>query len=122
MASVLDLGSLTFFSRVWPFLLTLVVVYAGLAYVKVFAENKGIRAMIAFILAILAATYTIAWKTINLAAPWFVLLMFFIIFVLIAYQLFGIKEDHIVKVLTNQTEGKYTKIEMKTSRIPCFAA
>ena len=107
MASILDLGGITAFQRVWPFLLTLVVVYAALGYVSIFKDNKGVRSMIAFVMAILASTYTIAWKTINLAAPWFVLLIFLMIFLLIAYQLFGVKQEFIVDVVTGKTAGKY---------------
>jgi hypothetical protein len=107
MASILDLGGITFFQRVWPFLLVLTVVYSALGYVEMFKDNKGIRAMIAFIFAILASTYAIAWKTINLAAPWFVLLIFLFIFLMIAYQIFGIKQAHIVDVITGKTSGDY---------------
>jgi hypothetical protein len=110
MASILDLGGITFFQRVWPFLLVLTVVYAALGYVEMFKDNKGIRAMIAFILAILASTYTIAWKTIDLAAPWFVLLIFLFIFLLIAYQIFGISQKHIVDVVTGATPGAYGRV------------
>lgn len=107
MASVLDLGGLAFFSRLWPFLLVLVATYAVLGFVNVFKESKPIRAMVAFLMAVMASMYPIAWKTINLAAPWFVLLIFLSIFLLIAYQLFGVSHEHIVKVITGQTAGDY---------------
>ena len=106
MASVLDLSGLAFFQRLWPFLLVLVVVYSALGLVDMFKENKGARAFIAFLLAIFASTYSIAWKTLNLAAPWFVLLMFLIIFLLIAYQIFGVSHKHIVGVVTGKEYGR----------------
>ncbi|MBI2045279.1 hypothetical protein HYT23_04440 [Candidatus Pacearchaeota archaeon] len=37
--------------------------------------------------------------------PWFVLLFIIIIFALIAYQLFGISEDTITKVITSSDHG-----------------
>lgn len=107
MASVLDIGGLAFFSRLWPFLLVLVATYAVLGFVNVFKESKPIRAMIAFLLAVMASMYPIAYKTLNLAAPWFVLMIFLGIFLLIAYQLFGVSHEHIVKVITGQTSGDY---------------
>lgn len=107
MATFLDLGALAFFHRLWPFLLVLTVVYAVLSLVETFKDKKGVRAMIAFVMAVLASTYTIAWETINLATPWFVLLIFFFMFVLIAYQIFGIKQEHIVNVITGKTPGEY---------------
>jgi hypothetical protein len=105
MPSLLDLGGLTIFQRVWPFLLVMVVVYAVLGQVKPFADNKSVRALIAFVMAVMTLMYPIAWKTINLAAPWFVLLGVLFIFLLIAYQLFGVKADAIASVFTSPNWG-----------------
>jgi hypothetical protein len=105
MPSLLDLGGLTIFQRVWPFLLVLTVVYAILGTVEPFKDNKSIRALIAFVMAVLTLLYPIAWKTINLAAPWFVLLGVLIIFILIAYQMFGVKSDTIAGVFSSKEYG-----------------
>lgn len=105
MPSLLDLGGLTIFQRVWPFLLIMVVVYAVLGQVKPFQDNKSVRALIAFVMAVMTLMYPIAWKTINLAAPWFVLLGVFIIFLLVAYQMFGIGSDTIAGVFTGKEYG-----------------
>ena len=105
MASLLDLGGLTIFQRVWPFLLVLVTVYAVLGQVEMFKDNKAVRALIAFVMAVLTLLYPIAWMTINLAAPWFVLFGVLVIFLLIAYQMFGVEASTIAKVFESPTHG-----------------
>jgi hypothetical protein len=101
----IDLSALGFFNMVWPFLLTFTIVYAALGMVQTFKDQKAIRAAIAFVLAILTLLYPVAWKTINTAAPWFVLLIFLIIFMLVAFQALGISHESIVKMLTTTEYG-----------------
>ncbi len=106
MATILDLGGLIIFQKVWPFLLVFTVVYAVTGYVDMLKDNKSLRSMMAFLLAVMAMVYPLAYKTINLAAPWFVLLIFLIVFLLIAYQAFGVKQEKIIDVITSKEYGK----------------
>jgi len=94
MATPLDVG-VNFFSGLFPLLFTFLVVYGVLSYTKVLGDNKAVPAFIAVLLAIATYFSTVAVKTINMMAPWFVLLFVFGIFVLIAYQLFGVEEKTI---------------------------
>ncbi|MBI4144954.1 hypothetical protein HY493_02000 [Candidatus Woesearchaeota archaeon] len=105
MATPLDIGLLQNFSIIFPFLLVLVFVYGVLSMTKIFGDNKGVYAFLAFILAVSTLFSPIAIKTINLMAPWFVLLFIFSIFLLIAYQTFGIKEESILKTITSKDHG-----------------
>jgi hypothetical protein len=105
MPSLLDLGGLTIFQRVWPFLLVMVTVYAILGVIEPFKDNKAVRALIAFVMAVLTLLYPIAWKTINLSAPWFVLFGVFIMFILIAYQMFGVSQEKIAGVFESKNYG-----------------
>ena len=98
MATLLDIGLLKGFSSIFPFLFVLVVMWAIMLRVKMFSSNKALAAMIAFLAAVAAMLSPIAIKTINLMAPWFVLLFIAIIFVMIVYQTFGIGEDKIVEI------------------------
>ncbi len=106
MATLLDIGLLKGFSSIFPFLFVLVVMWAVLLRVKLFSSNKAFAAMVAFLAAIAVMFSPIAIKTINLMAPWFVLLFIGIVFVMITYQVFGIKEDAILGVLTGQAYGE----------------
>lgn len=102
MATPLDIGILQNFSIIFPFLLVLVLVYAVLTMTKVFGDNKGIYAFLAFILAVFTLFSPVAVKTINRMAPWFVLLFIFSIFLLISFQIFGVSGDKIRDVITSK--------------------
>ncbi|MBI4141266.1 hypothetical protein HY485_05510 [Candidatus Woesearchaeota archaeon] len=102
MATLLDIGLIKGFSSIFPFLFVLVITWAILLRVKLFAENKAFATMIAFLFAIAIMFSPIATKTINLMAPWFVLLFVAIVFVLIVYQSFGVSEATILGLVTGK--------------------
>ena len=105
MATPLDIGILQNVSIIFPFLLVLVMVYAVLSMTKIFGDNKGTYAFIAFVLAVSTLFSSTAVKTINLMAPWFVLLFIFSIFLLVSYQLFGVSDKKIIEIVTSKQHG-----------------
>lgn len=105
MATPLDVGLLQKFDVIFPFMFVLVLVYAILSRLAAFKDKHAIAFLIAFILAIMTLLSRIAVRTINLMAPWFVLLFIFIILVMIAYQAFGISEKSIIDVITGKEYG-----------------
>ncbi len=105
MATPLDFGLLKSFSSLFPFLLVTVTVFAVLCKLAPFKDQKGIYAFIAFILGVMTLFSPIAIKTVNRMAPWFVLFFIFSIFVLLAFQVFGISEATIGSVITSSEHG-----------------
>ncbi len=105
MATPLDVGLLQKFDVIFPFLFVLVIVYALLARTEWFKEKQGIAFLLAFILAVMTLFSSIAVKTINRMAPWFVLLVIFAILLLLAYQALGIQEKTILEVVTGPNYG-----------------
>lgn len=105
MATPLDVGLLQKFDVLFPFLFVLVVVYAILSRTEWLKEKQTIAFLLAFMLAVMTLFSTIAVKTINRMAPWFVLLLVFSILILVAYQAFGIQEKSIVETLTGKDYG-----------------
>ena len=89
MPIAIDISALRQFSGVFPFLLVLVLVYAMLMLSPWFKDNKGLAAIIAFIFGFMTLFSTIAMKTINMMAPWFVLYVIFIIMFLMVFMMFG---------------------------------
>lgn len=90
MADLLSgLGLLEKFSLIFPFLLILVLVYAVLGVTKVLGDNKGVHALVALALAVITLFSLTARTIVNLMAPWFVILFIFIIFMLMAFRMFG---------------------------------
>ena len=105
MATPLDVGLLQKFDVIFPFLFILVVVYAVLTRIEAFKDKHAVAFLIAFVLAIMTLLSRIAVRTINLMAPWFVLLFVFIILVMIAYQALGISETTLIDVITGNEYG-----------------
>ena len=89
MATFLDVTGLAEFSKLFVFILVLVVVYAILAYSKLLGGSKAIAWLIAFILAILVVVSPLATGAIAYISPWFVLVFVFIGFISVALKMFG---------------------------------
>ncbi len=105
MATPLDVGLLQKFDVIFPFLFVLVIVYALLARTEWLKEKQAIAFMIAFVLAVMTLFSSIAVKTINRMAPWFILLIIFVVLLLLAYQALGVKEESILNIITGKTYG-----------------
>src|SRR5574342_1248800 len=105
MATPLDITALKQFSGVFPFLLTVVLVYAILSMTAWFKEKKTWAAMIAIILGFMTLLSPIAIKSINLMAPWFVLFVIFLILFVLAFMLFGFEQKAITEFIVGGEYG-----------------
>ncbi len=106
MATLLDLGILSAVQVVFPFLLIFVFVWAALTrFFPPFKEKPVWGITSAIVLAFMGILSPIVVKTINLMSPWFVLVMVFGMFAVLAYQAMGVKDDTIVKIIT---ESEYS--------------
>jgi hypothetical protein len=99
MVTPLDVGLLKNFQVIFPFLLIFCITYGILTYTKIFGENRAIHAMIALVLAFMSLFSDIAVETINTAAPWFVLLVIFIVFLMLGFMIIGVREADILKLI-----------------------
>ena len=105
MVSPLDISALKQFSGIFPFLFVLVLVYAILSQTSWFKEKQGMAALIALIAAFMTLFSTIAIKTINLMAPWFVLFVTFIILFMLVFMVFGYDIKTITEFITSGEYG-----------------
>ena len=99
MATFLDIELLRNFQIVFPFLLIFCLTFGVLSYTKIFGDSKGLQSLIAIIFAFMSLFSDLVIQTINTAAPWFVLLLVFIVFLLVGFMVLGIKEADILEVL-----------------------
>ncbi len=106
MATPLDIGLLQKFDVIFPFLLIIVLGYVVLTRISWFKENHAIALVISFALAVLTIFNPVVVKTINMMAPWFVLVFIFMLLVFMAYTAFGIKEETILQTITSTEYGK----------------
>lgn len=105
MATPLDVGLLQKFDIIFPFIFVLVIVYAVLARTEWFKEKQAVAFILAFLLAVMTLFSSIAVKTINRMAPWFILLVVFGILLILAYQAMGVSEKRVLEVLTGKEYG-----------------
>jgi hypothetical protein len=89
------------FYRFIPALLVLILVYALLDFTKALGKNQFVHALIAFCVAILFYFSDKATQVVSFMAPWFVVLFFFIIFVLIAFKAMGVSDSSILSAMAN---------------------
>lgn len=103
MATFLDVVFLEKFGAIFSFLLVFVVLLGILSAMKAFGDNKLLHFIIPFVIAIVVLLSPTAIGMIEYMAPWFVVLFFFITFILIAYKMFGITDEHIVDTVRKGT-------------------
>lgn len=103
----LELGFLEYFSPLFVFVLVFVVVYAMMQFTKFMGENKVLHSLIALFIAIIFLFSTAASTVILFIAPWFTIFFIFLIFMIMAYKLFGATDDQIKTVISKWHAGQY---------------
>jgi hypothetical protein len=82
-------------------------VYAICQFTKLAGENKILHAIIAFLVSIVFLFSTTATTVVTFIAPWFTIMFIFILFMLIAYKLFGATDDQIKTVISKSSTLQY---------------
>jgi len=100
--ATLDVGLFEHISFIFPFLLVWAMVFGLLSWKKVFGDNNALHGIIAVAISIMFIMSGNAVAILNLASPWFVILFMFIIFVLMAFKIFGVSDDHIISIVTSK--------------------
>ena len=92
MATVLDVSLLQDFQIIFGWLFIFILVYAALEITKALGENKGLHAVLAVCFATLFSFSSKAMTVVTGAAPWFVVLLVIIMFLLIGVRFaFGVE-------------------------------
>lgn len=100
MANILDLTLLKEFSQIFVWLLIFVVSYGILQAANIF-HSKGLHALIALALTVLIGT-TGSTSIITSMTPWFVILGFFLVFLLVLGQFVGLKQADVLSVFSGK--------------------
>jgi len=99
MATVLDIGLLEAFSRIFGMLLVVFLVYGVLDYSKLFGEKKALYALIAFMMGLTMLFVPSVAELITVITPWFVVIFLLVIFILLTIGIFGAKEEDFLSAL-----------------------
>lgn len=92
MATILDLGILNYFGIIFPFLLLFVVSYAILQKTKMLSGEATINAIIAIVVAFLGVMSNTIISLVSFIAPWFTVMMLFLILLLLLFAIMGVSE------------------------------
>jgi hypothetical protein len=99
MVTVLESGLLEHFTIIFSLIFVIAIVYGIFQMGKVFGDNKGLHALIALIVGLLVIMVPDITSIISIMIPWFTLLFIFILFLLVAYKIFGATDSDILSVL-----------------------
>ena len=100
MATILeDLTLLQFFLPVFTFLFIFVLVYAVLDKFKLMGENKWLKLIASFSVALLFLFSQDTLKFVEFITPWFVVLIVLALFILSLFMFMGLKEGDVEKVV-----------------------
>jgi len=89
MATFLDVTGLQYFSSIFVFLFVWLVVYAILAYTKVFGGNKFVEVLIGLLLAIFVLISPVATSVVADIAPFIAVVFLFIVLITVASTMLG---------------------------------
>ncbi len=117
----IDLSLLLSLKRIFPFILVWVVVYGLLEWKEMFGKDKkGVRAVIAFAVAMLFLVSSQASQVVEYMTPWFIILLLFVMLMLIIFKMFGVSDSAIKNVMEKDRAVIYWVIFL--SIIILFAA
>ena len=104
MASILDtLSFVEFFLPVFGFLFILVIMYAVLDKFKLMGDNKWVKWIVAFSIALVFLFTKDALKFVNFITPWFVVLVVVSLFILSLFMFLGVKESELSSAMKTPT-------------------
>ncbi len=100
MATILDVTLFDFFSPALLFILVYATTYAILEKLKFFGDNRGIHAIISFAISLLFLFSGAARAVLEFALPWYLILGFIALNIIIILGLFGAGETELKAALT----------------------
>jgi len=97
MATILDVGILSYFTPVFVFLLIFAIVFAILEKTRILGKNKGLNSLVAFVIAMLFILTPELIGVVKLSMPWFILLLVLIVFIVVLFLFVGVKAESITE-------------------------
>lgn len=83
MVTPIDLSAINFFTPIASFLFVFVVVYAILIKTEILGSNKGMNALIGFVMAVVFVSFSSLGTYVNNIIPWFIVLLVILFFILL---------------------------------------
>ncbi len=103
----LDVEFLGYFSPIFIWILVFSLAYGMMQVTKFLGENKIIHAGIGLIIATIFLFSTQAATVVLFIAPWFTVFFIFVVFLVMAYKLFGATDEDMLKVIRKESAVQY---------------
>jgi len=102
MVTILDVALTEHFTVIFAIIFIIAVIFGVLEMTKIFGKNRGLNALVAFLMGLIAMLVPDVSRLVTSMVPWFTLFFIFIIFVLIAYKMFGASEADLVAAMKDR--------------------
>lgn len=99
----MDVGILNYFVPVFVFILVFVIFYALLLKIHILGDNKGLLALVSFVVALLFVITQAATELIQIITPWFVVLIIVSMCFLLIFMFLGVKPEAIASAIGNES-------------------
>ncbi len=103
MATLLDLGLVSYFGNIFPFIFVWAIVFAILQKTNVIGKSMGINATIAAVTGLMVLLSQSLINIVNFMVPWFAVLIIFFVLMMLAFMSFGAKDADFASALKNKT-------------------
>lgn len=97
MATVVEVGLVSFFSPILVFLFVYAIVFALLEKTKMLGDRMGINAVVAFVFGLLFVMVRQAREVLTTAIPWVLLVIALLILVFMIFYFAGVPEKEMAK-------------------------
>ena len=102
MATILDIGILEYFTPIFVFLFIFAVLYAILDKTGLLGENKGLKSLVAFVLAMMFILTQNLMRLVTIMTPWFIILIVAAMFIIMFFLFVGAKPEQVAGVFTEK--------------------
>lgn len=103
MATFLDLSILNYLTPLFTFLFILVISYAVLDKFKLLGEHFAPKAIAAFSIAMIFILSSRMMAAINIATPWFILMIILGFFIVAMLMFMGVKQESVTRAVSSGT-------------------
>ena len=101
MATLLDLSIFTYLTPLFTFLFILILSYAVLDKFKLLGQSFAPKAIAAFSISMIFIVSSRMLAIINIATPWFILMIFLGFFIMAMLMFLGIKQESVTETITS---------------------
>ena len=96
---VIDIGIWQYFLPIFSFIFIFTLVFAILEKTKILgSDTTGLNSIIAFVMGLLFVLTPQAVAIVNFLVPWFIVIIFFILFIVVIFMFMGVPADTIREV------------------------